>query len=817
MNKKILKKLAALLLAFAAAAAFSFPLMVSAEEGEEIIYNICDGWFGADGSDDIPDTDAIQGALDMAIDSGRKSITVYVPDGTYYIDRSLYIYSDTTLRLSANAVIVRANDRYSMLRSAALPDNPKSGGYTNTRNVVVEGGKWDGNVCDTGYCPVNIYMGHVENVTIRNTEFTGNCGTHLVELAGADNIHVENVVFSDYYLYDNESVEGVAYNKEALQLDITGKTFSAGFPPYDNTPCRNITITGCTFINFPCGIGTHNTVDGVFTEHVNIYGNRFYDIYNKCISVKAYRDFNVYDNYASGSNCLIRMENSEGSIHNNKIVNSSDEDVSLIESFTQEYSTRTGIQLSDSKGEIYDNSISRVCANGISLINGSDASVYRNNVTGAYNHGIAAYDSVISVSENTVSDVRVNGIYLDHSSGRIKENNIADTSGQGISLKDSKAEDCSGNIIFETDKNGVYLSGKSSAAVTGNIISQTGYNGISAGANSSLSASDNNIRNTVQNGIYLSGAKADIKQNRITASEVNGIRCVNSAHADISGNMITASQSHGISFNENADGIVNNNRVMLSSLNGISIYSRCSPEVTMNTVSSSGGYGFVLSGHASGLIMENDIIESRKNDIRIADKCSDVKICNNYTGKGSISVSKDSKSEQSGNVTYSRYVSISKISSKSYSGKNITPDVKIKFGPKTLKKGRDYTLSYSGNNSIGTASVKIKFKGGYAGAEKASFSIVPQKQIIASVKSSKKGCMTVKYKKDTKTSGYQIQYSLNKSFAKGNKSITASGTTGSVNGISAGKTYYVRVRSYKKVNGKNYYGFWSDARSIKIK
>ena len=36
-----------------------------------------------------------------------------------------------------------------------------------------------------------------------------------------------------------------------------------------------------------------------------------------------------------------------------------------------------------------------------------------------------------------------------------------------------------------------------------------------------------------------------------------------------------------------------------------------------------------------------------------------------------------------------------------------------------------------------------------------------------------------------------------------------------VNGLSGDKTYYVRVRSYTNVNGKVYYGAWSDVKSIK--
>ena len=35
--------------------------------------------------------------------------------------------------------------------------------------------------------------------------------------------------------------------------------------------------------------------------------------------------------------------------------------------------------------------------------------------------------------------------------------------------------------------------------------------------------------------------------------------------------------------------------------------------------------------------------------------------------------------------------------------------------------------------------------------------------------------------------------------------------------ITKGKTYYIRVRAYKTVNGTKYYGAWSKVKSIKCK
>ena len=64
--------------------------------------------------------------------------------------------------------------------------------------------------------------------------------------------------------------------------------------------------------------------------------------------------------------------------------------------------------------------------------------------------------------------------------------------------------------------------------------------------------------------------------------------------------------------------------------------------------------------------------------------------------------------------------------------------------------------------------------------------------------------------------GYEIQYSLKKSFKK-SKKVTTTKTTKKIKRLKKKKTYYVRVRAYKTVNGVKYYSKWSKAKTIKTK
>lgn len=90
---------------------------------------------------------------------------------------------------------------------------------------------------------------------------------------------------------------------------------------------------------------------------------------------------------------------------------------------------------------------------------------------------------------------------------------------------------------------------------------------------------------------------------------------------------------------------------------------------------------------------------------------------------------------------------------------------------------------------------------------------------VASAKAGKKS-VKVTWKKVKGIKGYQIQYSTNKKFKKGNKTITVKSTkstSATIKKLKSKKKYYVRMRTYKVVNGKKVYSAWSKAKSVKVK
>ena len=197
----------------------------------------------------------------------------------------------------------------------------------------------------------------------------------------------------------------------------------------------------------------------------------------------------------------------------------------------------------------------------------------------------------------------------------------------------------------------------------------------------------------------------------------------------------------------------------------------------------------------------------------------------NNTKVGTAKVTITGKGNYTGSVskTYSiknnfKKATISGISNKSYTGKNITQSITVKYNGKTLKNGTDYTVSYSNNKKIGTATVKIIGKGSYTGTIAKTFKINPAKQEIQKL-TAKSKAFFVDWAQKGSATGYEIQYATNSKFTSAKKVTITSNKTdkATISKLSGKKKYYVRVRSYTTVKGTKYYGAWSASKSVTTK
>ena len=77
----------------------------------------------------------------------------------------------------------------------------------------------------------------------------------------------------------------------------------------------------------------------------------------------------------------------------------------------------------------------------------------------------------------------------------------------------------------------------------------------------------------------------------------------------------------------------------------------------------------------------------------------------------------------------------------------------------------------------------------------------------------------ITWKKNGYVTGYEIQYSVNKNFRSGSKKTVsgASKTKYTLTKLQKNKTYYVRIRTYKKSGTKKYYSSWSKVKAVRIR
>ena len=127
---------------------------------------------------------------------------------------------------------------------------------------------------------------------------------------------------------------------------------------------------------------------------------------------------------------------------------------------------------------------------------------------------------------------------------------------------------------------------------------------------------------------------------------------------------------------------------------------------------------------------------------------------------------------------------------------------------KATKNGQKYVYKvvtyYNGNQTVSSADSSVK----------TGYRLSTMKVSSLTNKKGKKAY--IKWAQNSKSTGYQIEYVTGKSKAKTVKA-SSKAKTKTISKLKKGKTYKVRIRSYKKVSNVTYYSAWSKQKSVKIK
>lgn len=165
-----------------------------------------------------------------------------------------------------------------------------------------------------------------------------------------------------------------------------------------------------------------------------------------------------------------------------------------------------------------------------------------------------------------------------------------------------------------------------------------------------------------------------------------------------------------------------------------------------------------------------------------------------------------------------RFVSNVKLNRTSYTctGKTIRPSVTVTVNGKKIGASA-YKLYYKNNKNSGIGTVQVRGTGKYSRINKTlTFKILPPKTLLTGLKKSNRS-FTASWKKNIQATGYQIQYAADSRFTKERKTVIVgkqSATRYKISGLKNKKTYYVRIRSYKRVGKKVLYSSWSTVKKI---
>ena len=153
-----------------------------------------------------------------------------------------------------------------------------------------------------------------------------------------------------------------------------------------------------------------------------------------------------------------------------------------------------------------------------------------------------------------------------------------------------------------------------------------------------------------------------------------------------------------------------------------------------------------------------------------------------------------------------------------YTGKSIRPSVTVTVNGKKIGSSA-YKLYYKNNKNSGIGTVQVRGIGKYSRINKTlTFKILPPKTLLTGLKKANRS-FTASWKKNIQATGYQIQYAADSRFTKERKTVTVgkqSATRYKISGLKNKKTYYVRIRSYKRVGKKVLYSSWSTVKKIRV-
>jgi hypothetical protein len=406
---------------------------------------VTDPQFGAVGDGVTDDSAAIQAALDAANAAGGGQ--VYIPAGDFLCSTlPLRIYDNTRLTLNRGATMLKGTAATFLINGTA---GQALGVYTGHSHIVVEGGTWNNRATTvTGYS-LCLAFGHATDITVQNTTILNVSGYHAIEFNAISKGRAYNCQFLGMKHTGDRAFT------EAVQIDLMKSSAEfGGFGPYDDTPCTDIEVSGCTFgasgtattQAWPRAVGSHTAVLTNWHTNIRVVNNTIADLTSYAVKAYNWNQAVINSNSISGCGAGIWARSAET---------------------TDAGGTQDMRSLTISGNTVYNTT--GLVDDGI-LVQGESGGVVRE---------VAITGNVVDIVGDAENGIRTE--YVQHYA--IAGNTVAEIDGAGISQENTDRGTVVGNTVYNA----------------------TGGSGISAVTCTGLMIASNNLRNIGNNGILIQG------------------------------------------------------------------------------------------------------------------------------------------------------------------------------------------------------------------------------------------------------------------------------------------------------------------------
>lgn len=363
-----------------------------------------------------------------------------------------------------------------------------------------------------------------------------------------------------------------------------------------------------------------------------------------------------------------------------------------------------------------------------------------------------------------------------------------------IQIGNGSTATISGNTLRNAGMAAVRGLGGSDLTVENNEISAPATMGLSVAEGSHITASGNRIVGAKQHGVYANAATADLSGNTIESPKEAGIRGDLKATVVADGNVIANAGTYGITMSGSSKLVATGNDIRSPAKYGI-ILDACAPgTVSGNVVSSAGSVGIRLNGTKGTKVTGNTVKGTASGcDGILLDGCA----------TGTVSKNKVSKTGGFGiRVLGSKAVP----ATVAVTGNTVSTGAAAK-GYADIRLG-DYSRKCQvKENLLGNGIYTVSSTGTSGNV------YAPAGTELVSLVRTTKAKMSAKWKKQKYALGYQLQWADNKKFKKAKTATVgkAKTVTKTISKLAAKKRYWVRVRTFDKLSGKECFSAWSPA------